>query len=187
MNSELTDSDQASNALRLSLSLRRQRWAILATGLACSALLIVFLFGALPGVPFSGGLGASIGVSFGAAFLVAAGIGSWWVWTRAADFLTRRVVLTDRGIMVEFVNRPPVHLDWADAGLRFSVIEVSDPISASGGTIRWGSGGVGRSARVSGSGLEALKAQAVSQGLKAYTTLAGKPPNQWSTTVFSRT
>ena len=186
MNIALSDGPQQSKELQVASSLRKQRWALLATGLALSAFLVVFLLGAIPGYTNIRGLAGTIVVSIGAAFVAAAGIVCWWLWTRLANFRTGKVLLTDQGIHVEFVNGSVVELEWTDPGLRFVTKEFSNQAVIPGVSLQWGSGGIGRYAHISRLGTERLKSEAISRGLRGTATSTGKPPNVWVTTEFSR-
>lgn len=186
MNVDLTDVNEESNELRLSASLKKQRWALLATGFGGAAVIILFLWGAIPGVANKEGTVGFVGVALGGAFVAAAGVVSWWLWTRLANFRTRWVSLTDQGILVEFLIGSTARLNWADPNLRITIQEFSSSSAIPGATLRWGTGGIGRYAHLSHAGAERVKSEAIHAGLHVNSTTAGKPPNLWYTTQISR-
>jgi hypothetical protein len=180
------DESQASKEVRTAASLRKMRWVVLAVGLVGSAVLTAFVFGVIPGIKNAEGLAGTVGVSFGAAFVAAAGIVSWWLWTRVANFRTKSASLTSQGLTVEFVGGSIVRLDWADPKLQFSIVEFPNSRVVTGATLKWGPGGLGHYAFVSRGGAELIKSQAGSRGYKVSTKSSGKPPNLWTTTQVSR-
>jgi hypothetical protein len=187
MSWELTDGDQASKAAKAASSLKRQRWAILLTGLAGAVLLIAFQLGAVPGLSDDQRTGGAVVVFLGSAFLVAAGASSWWLWTRLANSRTARARLTDQGIAVEFVGGETVNLDWANQSLQLTITEFSASAANPGATLQWGSGRLGHYAHISHSGAERVKAEAQAHGFRLTSASIGKPPNVWYETRISRT
>ena len=174
-------------AAGVAASLKRMRWAILGVGLACSAFLVAFQTGALPGLgDVQGGLG-EIGILAGAAFLAAAGIGSWMLWTKLANTRARRVLLTADGLRIEFMNYPPVQLNWSDPQLRLSLTSLDTPQGSPAVVIRWGRGRMGQYANITRSGAEMVKSEATRNGFRLRSTSTGKVPNVYNETVVART
>src|SRR5208282_5981321 len=171
---------------RMAVSLKRQSWSILVSGLACGVFLVAFQFGLIPGVQDSNGSLGGIGVYAGAAFLCAAGVGGWWVWTKLAKTRTSRVVLTAEGIRVVFFDGSTTLLSWKDPSLHLSIREFSNSALISGSTIVWGTGGMGRYAFVTREGAQRVRAMATDRGFRLTTSQTGKPPSVWNLTEISK-
>jgi hypothetical protein len=185
MDVELTDGTLEGEALRTATAVRVQRWPILVVGLVGSVILVVFGLGYIPGLSGPLGVGAAVGVFFGAAFLAVAGLVSWWLWTRIANTRSRRVVLSDQGVTIDFVNLPTARLNWSERGLRFSIREPPNSSIASSATLLWGSGRMGQYAFIRGAASELVRSEAAAHGFRGITSATGKPPYVWTTTEFS--
>jgi hypothetical protein len=85
----LSDGGQSKRA-RGGARLRRLRWPILATGVLCGTFLVAFAQGLIPGIENMRGAWGRIGILAGAAYLYAAGIGSWIMFTRLGRKLDTR-------------------------------------------------------------------------------------------------
>lgn len=183
---DLTTREIEEKQVRLAASIKKQRWGILAVGLAGSAVLIIDLLGYIPGAQNIRGLAGSIGLAVGAAFVGAAGVIGCWLWSRFADTRSKRVRLTESGVETEFVGGSTARFAWADPDLRLTVRECSDPTVFPDASVVWGTGRLGQVATISRAGAERLRAEASSRGLRGTTTTEGKPPYVWTTTKFIR-
>jgi hypothetical protein len=177
---------QPANSGKVAVSLKRLRWPVLTVGVVGAVFLVAFQLGLIPGLQdLNGSLGAT-GVYAGAAFVFAAGIGGWWVWTRLANIRTSRVVLTAEGIRVIFSDGSNAFLSWADPNLHFRVREFSNSALIPDSTIIWGTGGIGRYASVTREGAQRVRAMATDRGFRLTTSQTGKPPSVWNLTEISR-
>lgn len=164
--------------------LRMQRWLLLGTGAACALLLVSFQIGDIPSLHASGSPSAAIAVYGAACFVAAAGMASWWLWTRIANTRTSSVMLTPAGVRIVFTGGSALHFRWDDPSLRLTLREFSDSRVVPGVTLEWASGGMGEYASVSRGGSARIKEEATAHGLKSSISTTGAPPRQWTLTVI---
>lgn len=177
---------QASDGSKLSASMRRMRWAVLATGLAGSVLLVAFQLEFIPSLVATMGTIGAVVVYAGAAFIAVAGLGSWWLWTRLANTRTHRVSPTSQGILVEFSDGSKTELRWGGVGLAIRIREFSNSATVSGATLLWGKGRMGQYAHITLAGAQQVKSLAAEAGLRLTNTPIGKSTSGWSETRIDR-
>lgn len=177
---------QTAHPNKLYESLLRQRWALLGTGLTGALLLTLLQVEVIPGIlPRESGL-AAVGVSAGAAFLAAAGVGSWLLWTRIARTRTKLVTVTADGLEVRFFGGERVSLPWTSPSLHLKIRTFPGSGASAGAVLEWANGRMGEYAAISLDGSEVIRGQAAGLGLRITTSVTGKPPYQQATTEITR-